>query len=250
MHIGEDGTTAWSREGRAVRRVRPEALTGVCVPEPFDRLEAACVAAVELLSVTGAAVTSVSRPDEPGAAVTTVHATHEAIRRFQDLQHAAGQGPSLDAARLGRAVHAPALAAAAPGCWPGLVDAAGDAGVAAVFSFPLRLDGAVVGTLDLHRDCCGELTATQTADAELWAAVVLREVAAVHASTPPARLRARSGALSVERALIEQATGMVAVQLGAPMSEALGRLRAYAHARRRQLADLAHDVVDGAVRLG
>jgi AmiR/NasT family two-component response regulator len=46
-----------------------------------------------------------------------------------------------------------------------------------------------------------------------------------------------------QRAEVYQAQGMVAVQLGVPLADALSRLRARAYAENRPLGDVARDVV-------
>lgn len=48
---------------------------------------------------------------------------------------------------------------------------------------------------------------------------------------------------------VHQATGMVSVQLGVPLDEALVRLRAYAFADGRSLREVSRDVVARRVRL-
>jgi len=48
---------------------------------------------------------------------------------------------------------------------------------------------------------------------------------------------------------IDQATGMLTVQLGVSAAEAFARLRAYAYARDRRLADVANDIVARRLRL-
>ena len=52
------------------------------------------------------------------------------------------------------------------------------------------------------------------------------------------------------RAEVHQATGMVSVQLGVSLAEALVRLRAHAWAEDRLLADVAADVVARRLRFG
>ncbi|WP_341533603.1 ANTAR domain-containing protein [Streptomyces cinnamoneus] len=49
--------------------------------------------------------------------------------------------------------------------------------------------------------------------------------------------------LGTYRAEIDQASGMLTVQLGVGIEEAFVRLRAYAYAQGRRLADVAADVV-------
>jgi len=56
--------------------------------------------------------------------------------------------------------------------------------------------------------------------------------------------------LALHRAEIDQATGMLTVQLGVPVAAAFARLRAYAYSRDRRLADVAGDIVARRLRLG
>ena len=55
--------------------------------------------------------------------------------------------------------------------------------------------------------------------------------------------------LTLHRAEIDQATGMLTEQLGVGITEAFIRLRAYAYAHDRRLADLARDIVARRLRL-
>jgi AmiR/NasT family two-component response regulator len=48
---------------------------------------------------------------------------------------------------------------------------------------------------------------------------------------------------------IDQATGMLTVQLGVTAAEAFARLRAYAYSQDRRLADVARDIVTRRLRL-
>jgi AmiR/NasT family two-component response regulator len=55
--------------------------------------------------------------------------------------------------------------------------------------------------------------------------------------------------LTVRRAEIDQATGMLTEQLGVGIVEAFARLRAYAYAHDTRLNDLARDIVARRLRL-
>jgi hypothetical protein len=55
--------------------------------------------------------------------------------------------------------------------------------------------------------------------------------------------------LALHRAEIDQATGMLTVQLGVAAVEAFARLRAYAYSQDRRLADVAGDIVARRLRL-
>jgi hypothetical protein len=121
--------------------------------------------------------------------------------------------------------------------------AAHEGGVRAVFAFPLQIGAARLGVLDLFRECVGPLTGD-----ELPLALTLADV------TVAALLdRQEDGsagyadddlAAAVEhRAELFQAQGMVMVQLGVTINEALARMRAYAYAESRPLGEIARDVV-------
>lgn len=217
--------------------------------EPLERLQLVCREAVDLLGVVGVAVTITAAPTRPHAGLATVSATDDVIGGLPDRQHAAGEGPSIDASRLDHPVREPAMATGGRQRWPRLADTAVEAGLAAVFSFPLSLDGASAGTLDAYRPHPGDLTDGQFADGRLLAAVLVRELRQINTATSPPALRAAIGHLSADRAVIEQASGMVAVQLGVPVSEAARRLRAHAHDQQRRVADVARDIVNRGLRL-
>jgi len=55
--------------------------------------------------------------------------------------------------------------------------------------------------------------------------------------------------LARHRAEVDQATGMVSVQLGVNIGEAFVRLRAYAYAQDRRLGEVASDIVARRLRL-
>lgn len=214
-------------------------------PRPFGRLQAACRAAVEVLPVTGAGVMLMAERAHQG----TVHATDERIQSLEELQNAAAEGPCIDAYTLGRPVLEPDLAGSGLRAWPVLAQAALDAGMQALFSFPLQLDDTAIGALNLYRDRPGDLDLAQIDDGRLLAAIIARQVLAMQAAAEPGSLPSQIGDLSGDRAAIEQATGMVSSQLEVPISEAVRRIRDLATEQERPLADLAHDIVARTLRL-
>ncbi|QBI20100.1 ANTAR domain-containing protein [Egibacter rhizosphaerae] len=212
---------------------------------PFGRLQAACRAAVDLLPVTGAGVMLMSDRVHQG----TIHATDERISSLEELQNAAAEGPCIDAYTLGRPVLEPDLAGRGARVWPVLARAALDAGMQALFSFPLQLDDTALGALNLYRDTPGGLDDDQADDARLLAAMIARQVLAMQAQAEPGSLPAQIADLSGDRAAIEQATGMVSSQLDVSITEAARRLRAFAGEQQRSLAEVAYDVVNRTMRL-
>jgi hypothetical protein len=111
--------------------------------------------------------------------------------------------------------------------------------------------GAVrLGALNLYRDRPGPLTNEQYCDALALASVAARAVLAMQAGAPPGVLAAEFAQGANLRFVVHQASGMVAVQLGSSLGEAMVRLRAYAFANERLLDDVAAAVVRRELRFG
>lgn len=215
-------------------------------PEPFHRIQAICRACVDLLPVTGAGVMLMADRMHQG----TLYATDDRIQRLEALQNSAAEGPCIDSYNLGRPVLEPDLAAGGRRRWPLLAATAVEAGIQALFSFPLQLDDTSVGALDLFRDRPGPLTRAQVDDARLLAAMATREVLDLQASAPSGSLPTQIADLSGDRIAIEQATGMVAAQLNTTTLEAGERLRDVASRQGAALADIAYEVIARKLRLG
>lgn len=213
--------------------------------EPFSRLQAACHACVEVLGVAGAGIMLMAARSHQG----TVYSTDESIRALEDLQNVAAEGPCIDAYTLGRPVLEPDLASSGARAWPLLAPGALDAGMRALFSFPLQLDDTSLGALNLYRDRPGHLSTDEVADARLLAAMAARDILALQADATPGSLPAQIGDLSGDRISIEQATGMVAAQLDVHVVEAAHRLRQAAADQNRHLADVARDIVTRQLRV-
>lgn len=131
---------------------------------------------VGVLPVTGAGVTLIS----PGTAPQYVAASDEAALRFVRLQTAFGEGPCLTAYESGEPVAVPDLAI--DGRYPRFGPAALSAGMAAVFTFPLRHGDGRLGALDLYRETPGRLEPD-----DLAAAQTLADVAAAYLLNAQAR---------------------------------------------------------------
>ena len=181
--------------------------------------------------------------------------TDEVSEQLAELQLTLGEGPSLDASASGGPVLASDLGAGESGRrWPAFAPAACQAGAAAIFAFPLRIGAIRAGVMGLYRERPGPLNAAQLGDALIFAdtATLLlldsRDPAAGRPRRGPARA-ASPPDLTLHRAEIDQATGMLTEQLGVGIAEAFIRLRAYAYAHDRRLADVARDIVARRLRL-
>jgi hypothetical protein len=253
VNIADDHDPNWPRpdhNGSSPEDGRLDRIYGFLAshdgaPSPFGRLEAACRAVTELLPVTGAGIMLMAERAHQG----TLYATDERIQSLEELQNAAGEGPCIDAYTLGRPVLEPDLAGSGVRAWPTLGRAALDAGMQALFSFPLQLDDTALGALNLYRDRPGDLDGRQVDDARLLAAVAARQVLAMQVGAAPGSLPSQIGDLSGDRAAIEQATGMASSQLDVHITEAARRLRVVAAEQQRALADLARDIVARRLRV-
>jgi hypothetical protein len=204
-----------------------------------------CAECRSALSISGAGV-ALMTADGPSGVVLGV--TDGRARQLEELQFSFGEGPCVDASRTGRPVFQPDLAETGSTRWPGFVDAVLDMGVRALFAFPLRVGAIHVGILDLWRDTPGHLSTLELADALAFADAAT--VVVLHLQDP-AGAGSESSALMGpidSRAEVHQATGMITVQLGIGLAEALLRLRAYAYATGRAVPEVAADVVSRRLR--
>jgi GAF domain-containing protein len=163
---------------------------------------------------------------------------------LENQQFTLGEGPGLDAAASGVPVLVADLLEARTR-WPEFAPAAVELGVRAVFAFPLRIGAISVGTMLAHRGSVGPLNPAAVTDALALADSVT--IALLDRSFSDAD-RADQAPLGwaapvTFRAEVHQATGMISVQLGVSLAEALVRLRAHAWSGDRLLADVAADVV-------
>jgi hypothetical protein len=112
-----------------------------------------------------------------------------------------------------------------------------------MFSIPVRAGAARIGVLDLYRDRAGMLTADALADALTYADVTLVLALDLIAGVGSPQKGLFDAPFTDRRAIVHQATGMVSVQLDLTVTDALARLRGYAYAQDRRLADVCADVV-------
>ena len=206
----------------------------------------ACVAAVAAVEVTGAWLVA-ARGAEAGH---LMWATDEVSGLLAELQLTFGEGPGPDAWAGGGPVLTSDLGdSGAVRRWPVFAPAAGRAGAAAVFVFPLQVGAIRAGVMGLYRARPGPLSGSQLGDALVFAdtAMLLLLEGQDQAGSGPG---GQPAGLAGYRAEIDQATGMVTEQLGVSVAEAFIRLRAYAYAHDRALSDLARDIVARRLRLG
>jgi hypothetical protein len=241
---------------------RPAVLWGLVAAHAAGagrRVSAAdvCAVAVRSTQVSGAWVVAAGDwgPD------FVICVTGSVPEQLAELQLTLGEGPCHDV--LDSA--APVLAAdlgdeQSTRRWPAFAEEAALLGAGAVFAFPLTIGAIRAGVMGLYRSSPGQLPWERFGDALMLAdmATMLLLDGVGHGADgqdgdgPAAAgpvVNGQSPDLALHRAEIDQATGMLTVQLGVPMAEAFARLRAYAYAQDRRLADVARDIVARRLRL-
>jgi hypothetical protein len=209
-----------------------------------------CAVAVSSAVLSGAWVAA-SRGSDPDFVMGVTDPVSEQLAEAQLML---GEGPCHDVL----ASAAPVLAADLDGAesarrWPAFTLAALQLGAGAVFAFPLIVGVIRAGVLGLYRGAPGPLPDRQFGDLLILADVAtVMLLGSAHGDGEDGDGIAVDGQapdLAVHRAEIDQATGMLTVQLDVPAAEAFARLRAYAYSQDRRLADVAGDIVARRLRL-
>ena len=203
-----------------------------------------CEVCAEVTAMSGAGVMLMSGEAPAGSMCST----NQVSALIEELQYTLGAGPCVDAYHEDRPVLEPDLADPDTPRWVAFTPPAVEAGARAVFGFPLQVGAARLGALNLYRDRPGSLSKDQYADALVVAGVAARAVLAMQAQAPPGALAPELELEANFRFVVHQASGMVAVQLGVGVGEALVRLRAYAFVNDRLVTEVAEDVVGRRLR--
>ena len=198
-----------------------------------------CEATRDIIGVSGAGVMLMSG-DVPSGSLCT---TNDVSNLIEELQYTLGEGPCVEAYHHDRVVLEPDLAHPVVPRWLAFTPQAIEAGVRAIFAFPLQVGTIRLGALDLYRDGPGALRDDQHADAMVMADVIANWVLDVQADAPEDSVAEELDRDADFHYVVHNAAGMVSVQLGVTVTEALIRLRAYAFSNDRLLRDVAEDVV-------
>ena len=209
-----------------------------------------CAVAVSSAQLAGGWLAA-ARGGDPGLVMCV---TGLAGERLAELQLTLGEGPCHDVLASAAPVLAADLGdAESARRWPGFTPAARQLGAGAVFAFPLIVGAIRAGVLGVYRGSPGPLPDRQLGDLLILAdaaTVLLLGCAHRYAEDDNGPgLDGQAPGLALHRAEIDQATGMLTVQLGVSAGEAFARLRAYAYAQDRRLADVAGDIVARRLRL-
>lgn len=228
------------------RRALQVSLTGLSAVRMEDRplsVTLAEVAAFAEAAVMGADGVSLALQEVAGADV--VVASTEQVEAVDVLQQSLGEGPVVDAFRVGRSVVSGSLGG--DGRWPRFGPRAGRMGMHSALALPLVVADEVVGVLSVYGHRRDAFPAEAVAMAQWFSAP-----AAVTVANARGMERGRLLAQQLEQALssrpvIDQAIGILMSRGGIDAEEAFDRLRAVSQAEGTKLADVAARTVAQAV---
>lgn len=203
-----------------------------------DRLGSVSEFFVELLPVTGAAVSTVGEV----LGSETLSATDDMALRLDELQFDLGDGPCWEALRTVAAVIEPDFRNRAVQRWPMFGAAADRDAVASMFAFPMTVGELKMGAVDLYSSERMTLTPAECTQATAMAEVIGRHILR-DALSHFADDEARAGTFS--RRTVHQATGIVLAQLGLSPDDALLMIQARAYSTGARVMEVAQAVVDG-----
>jgi hypothetical protein len=213
-------------------------------------VEDVCAVAVSSAQLGGAWVVA-ARGGDPDFVMCVTDPVSE---QLAEVQLMLGEGPCHDVLASAGPVLAGDLGdAGSVRRWPAFIPAACQLGAGAVFAFPLIVGAIRAGVLGVYRGSPGPLPGRQLGDLLILAdAATVMLLGSAHGGGDGdgAGVDGQAPDLALHRAEIDQATGMLTVQLGVPAGEAFVRLRAYAYSQDRRLADVASDIVARRLRLG
>jgi hypothetical protein len=205
-----------------------------------------CDDCAEALPITGVGLAFMNDAGHQGV----IAATDGPARVMEELQFALGEGPCVDASLARRPVLQPDLARTAVARWPGFGPEALNAGIAAIFAFPLHVGAIRIGILDLYRDTPGSLDGAALAEALSYADAAVLVLLDIQSRMPPeGGLHPQLAEPLENRAAVHQATGVISVVDAVSLADALLLLRAHAYAAQRPILQVARDVVAGTLRI-
>ena len=178
----------------------------------------------------------------PGLIETLAAASDCSAKSAQDLEFTFGEGPARDTMTVRRAVYVARTAIRRR--WPNYGPAVERLGIRCIAAVPVELTGVPLGALTLFGQQRiienGEPDRLRTV-ADTLAAMLLSEHGLNKADDGDAGNAVLAEA--DDRSVVHQATGMVSVQYGCAIPDALALIRARAFAEDRPVESIATDIV-------
>ena len=204
-----------------------------------------CSAAVKALPMWGAGLSLMSEAGVRGVAA----ASDPSSERVDELQFTLGEGPCMDAFTTRRPVLVPDLDQVARRAGPSTPLQRTKKGCARCSRSRCRSAPPGSACSTCIATCRRCLTADELAQSLTFADVATSMLLDGQEEAPTGAAASGLAEVLEYRYELYQAQGMVMVQLGVSLVEALAVMRAYAYSHDRDLADVARDVVSRRLRL-
>ena len=169
---------------------------------------------------------------------------------LEELQFTLGEGPYIDSSVSGHPVLAPELARSGSSRWPGFTARALEAGVKAVFAFPLQVGAIGIGVLELCHDAQRELHSGDLLEALAFTDAAVSLLLYLQSEAGPGTIPPALARGVPERIEVHQAAGMIAGPHNVTLAQALVVLRAHAYGTERPILDVARHVLSHQLDLG
>ena len=168
------------------------------------------------------------------------------VREIDDIQYGLGEGPCISAAESGQTMRSGSLGGDLR--WPRFGARVGRLGVHSVLSLPLISDDTVVGAMNVYAHAPNSFDERSARLGELFAvpAAIAVQNAQILAQTQ--RLAANLQAALTNRAVIDQAIGIMMSRAGVSSDDAFARLRKLSQQEHLKVAAVAAGIVQEAVR--
>ena len=162
---------------------------------------------------------------------------------IQNEEFTLGEGPATDVRRERRPILVSDIRDETSN-WPRFVPGVARLGIRAIYAIPLQIGGVDLGVLVLGGANPRALAGQELTDSLLLGDLISRLVLDLQAGVTSESLAWALDATD-SRAVVHQATGMIAAQLNVGVAEALVRLRANSFATDRPIDQVATEVVAG-----
>jgi GAF domain-containing protein len=180
--------------------------------------------------------------DHPDTVVTS----EEFVRQVEKIQYGINEGPCITAAATRETVRSGSLTADPR--WPRFGPRVGRLGVHSVLSLPLLTDEVVVGAMNVYAHTRDAFDDRAERIGQLFAVPAAIAVQNAQMLAQTQRLTANLQRAMINRAVIDQAIGIIISRAGITPEEAFDRLRTLSQKEHIKVSAVAASIVDAAGR--